>query len=883
MNNSEKLFKAINNIDEKLIDEAKDEEQKPVQIKTKKRLPIKETALFAACFAVLAGVVFGIVKYRIDHDIQTAEKNSNSLSDLSGSSDISNSVPKPELTFTDEDRELQAILKDLTAKCGEIDRMFYQMSVIDGEPDLKTEWGDYYIIPEGLRTEPGGLFAVPRSVGEMEELIHKVFSSDAAEFYLQSDNVCKGRFTEDSVGNVLFEPDDIHAGANPTFIEVDGKMYRSSLEWDDYSSSYSRLGIDCDTAKVTRRSDKAMEFSYRGYDYPNRFDGGDVYAERNGAVVYEDGAWKLHYFYRQGFIPEMPVEYTEQDLELHAILDALEPGNDVRALFSLNSATAEGTEYKFILPGNYEPEGSYQYYIDVSGPQTITNHPKSLSELEDMLLKYFTREAADNYMSRTCKGTMTENDDGTYSVTLDKDVFDPVYIEIDGKMFYHTSAASGYAEFLNTAKVADWTDDMIICTYVCAAPGGYSTETGTLRYERGGWKWDKTGNNTDSEAEDTVNDILPAGLELFNLFSGIRSSGDKYEFQNARRNNNTATFCLAADGMRTSPNGMFAIPKSRPELEALLKKYFSERAAKSYMDNIGTGSMTKNPDGTYTVATDKDYLSPIIEIDGQLFFRQVYGEIAWILDPTTAKPIEHTDKYIRFEFTDSFGGNNSCGGLVNENGGWKLNLFYGFGFGDDVPYPLEFTDEDLELQAILEELSPGHDIAKWNEASTVSENEPEYEFIFPASFKQEARSAIYRPMPEGTTPDGKIEYPHTAEALRALYMRYFTQDSVDRYMEEVGKGTMTKNPDGTYSVKVDGNEPKNYLEIDGKLYVTETTPYLGAAAYPLFDSAKVIEKTNDTIKFSIIQSAKYHIGTGIIKYERGGWRLRCDGYSFVVD
>lgn len=879
MNNSEKLFKAINDIDEKLIDEAKDEEQKPVQIKTKKRLPIKETALFAACFAVLAGVVFGIVKYRIDHDIQTAEKNSNSLSDLSGSSDISNSVPKPELTFTDEDRELQAILKDLTAKCGEIDRMFYQMNVIDGEPDLKTEWGDYYIIPEGLRTEPGGLFAVPRSVGEMEELIHKVFSSDAAEFYLQSDNVCKGRFTEDSVGNVLFEPDDIHAGANPTFIEVDGKMYRSSLEWDDYSSSYSRLGIDCDTAKVTRRSDKAMEFSYRGYDYPNRFDGGDVYAERNGAVVYEDGAWKLHYFYRQGFIPEMPVEYTEQDLELHAILDALEPGNDVRALFSLNSAPAEGTEYKFILPGNYEPEGSYQYYIDVSGPQTITNHPKSLSELEDMLLKYFTREAADNYMSRTCRGTMTENDDGIYSVTLDKDVFDPVYIEIDGKMFYHTSAASGYAEFLNTAKVADWTDDMIICTYVCAAPGGYSTETEALRYERGGWKFDPF---YDPEADNAavksaLDDLLPKAAEIDGMFAKMNIDGDTLTFNMGGDPNEHKNYYQIPEGKRTEPNGLFEVPRTYAGMEELLGECFSSHGAASYMEYVSKGTLTEKSDGTYDFMPDSGYevYEPIfIEANGRMYrsyFMSSNDNFGQGLD--TAKFTDKTNNAMEFEYTgidkytDYFADKN--GVLVKENGEWKLH------YDRDMEFLPVFTEEDLELQGILKELAPGHEVFQW--IFNGGWGDTEYNFFFG---EDQQYGNVYYPLPKGKAHYyDRLENPQSYEDMRQLLNRYFTKASAEGFMNYVGKGAMTERADGSYLVTLEdfssGTEAPSLIEIDGKMYIAQILR--GGIAAPDFENAKIIEKTDNTITFSCGGI------NGLIKREENGWRLNYAYRGMIED
>lgn len=382
-----------------------------------------------------------------------------------------------------DDMALQSTLKKLTASAGEIDGIFNNMSVIDGTPDIKAGFYEYYLIPENTKTKPNGLFTVPQSCDEMEELLSKYFAKRAAEFYMS--RVGKGRLTKDQNGETHIEYDNQR---EPIFLEIDGKMYRSSYAWDVETPN---LGIDCDTAKITRKTDKSIEFWYMGYDYENWYSGGDEYAERNGAIVFEDGAWKLNYFYNAGFIPEMPNEYTDEDLELQAILETLEPGEDVRRLFAATSAHADGDEYRFILSGdNTEPDG-YQY-IDVSGPQERVKHPKSLDELEQMLLEFFTEEAAADYMSSVCKGTMTDNGNGTYNVTLDKNLFFPVYIEIDGKMFYRVSGASGTVKYYNTAKVVDRTADTINYTYVDTEPGGYGTSSGTIKYERGGWKFNCT-------------------------------------------------------------------------------------------------------------------------------------------------------------------------------------------------------------------------------------------------------------------------------------------------------------------------------------------------------------------------------------------------------
>ena len=491
MKRSEKLFLAINEIDGDIVEEAKPEEEKPICMKPEPRSPIKGIIALAACVAALAVGIFAIVKFKLNSDMDPIQNNSSEYSSDDNSYDNStsddNSFPNPdiELTFTEEDRELQAILKDLTANAEEIDRMFYKMSITDREPDINTHWYKYCLIPEDMRTEPNGLNPVPHSCAEMEELLLKYFSKRAVEFYMSEVDRASVSETANEYGENDISFENI---TSPIFAEINGKLYRLQLELE---YNFSNLGIDCGTAKVTRQTDKTIEFTYWGYDSTKlSSEGGDTYSERNGAIVYEDGAWKLNYFYRSGFIPEMPNEYTEQDLELQAILETLKPGEAVQDLFRLNSVSASGDTYAFILPGDYEPEGSYQHYIDVSGPQPLVKHPKSIDELEDMLLEYFTEGSTAEFMSSVCKGTMTDNGDGTYTVSLDKDVFYPVYIEIDGKMFYRTITASGVGYNFNTAKVAEWTDDTIIFTYIATNPGCYSTETSALRFERGGWKRD---------------------------------------------------------------------------------------------------------------------------------------------------------------------------------------------------------------------------------------------------------------------------------------------------------------------------------------------------------------------------------------------------------
>lgn len=411
--------------------------------------------------------------------------------------------------FTEEDLELQAMLTELVAGAEDIDKMFDSMGADTGITFTSNEYnngnlyaanyytGDYYLIPEGRRSE-SGLFVVPQSYDEMEELVNRYFSSQAASFYMSW--VGKGR-------NMTPNPDgtfnvDVQKGSmiellngsiivrdkketKPIFIEIDGKMYRSTT-----AQNIGGLGIDCKTAKVIRKTEKSIEFSYWGYSHKDYFDyfNKDQYMKRTGTITLENGTPKLHFFCDYGFIPQFPAEYTEQDLELQKILKELSPGYMLDSILDNNGVECAGDEYKFV----FSDSRWINTYIEVSYPQPEYTFPRSCEELEEILLEYFTQEVTDNYMKRVCKGTMTANPDGTYSVTLDKDLDrDLVFIEINGKMYYNFSIGGDRVpRYHNSAQVIEQTDDAITYSYIITEYDGFKKVMLKLRYERGGWKLD---------------------------------------------------------------------------------------------------------------------------------------------------------------------------------------------------------------------------------------------------------------------------------------------------------------------------------------------------------------------------------------------------------
>ncbi len=861
MKKSEKLFLAINEIDEQIIDEAKDKEQKPVRVQLEKRLPIKEIIAFAACIAVLAVGIFALVKFKLSDDIEPLPVQSDSSEYSTDSSDQSSvSNPEIDLAFSEQDKELQANLKELVPNAEEIDGMFTNLSA-SGEKYTfnigKNYKAEYSLIPAGQRTS-NGLFTVPQTYEEMEKLVRQYFSSQAADFYME--NVCRGTMTENADGTYNVEFDIENGLLSPTFIEINGRMYIKSQ-----NSEYRGMGIDCETAKITRQTDITTEFTYWGYDYTyNVNDDGDVYSERNGIIVKEGGVLKLHYFYDIGFAPEIPTEYTEQDLELQEIMETLKLGDNVTYLF-MPDITTTGTIYNFVFPESSNPKSALAY-IDVSGPEQEIDFPKSCDEFEQRLLEYFSQDLTNSYMTGVCKGTMTENADGTYSVITDKDTEYPRYIEINGRMFYRTGAGgSGGSRYYNTAKVIAQTYNTIIFSYACGLYD-FSTKTERLVFERGGWKRDVYNPEGDKELQTMLNDILPEARDINYMFTQMQPRGERYMFS---YNDSTVDYYPVTDDLRTEPNGLFPVPRSRSEMEGLLLKYFSQRAVKTYMENYSTGSMTKNSDGTYNVETDKGYLTTFIEIDGQLFYKQSFDSSQEMdFDPSTAKVISKTDKTIKFMFTPDKEWQDSEGTLVFERSGWKLNYFYWEGF---VPeFPTEYTAEDEEIQEILETLSPNYIITDWFNSTGDYFNA--YHFEFPELDKPDYVT-YYVKFPTGNFADGE-KYPQSYDELETLMLKYFTRDTVDYYMNMACRGTMTEISDATqhYSVTVDKPIIPRVIEIDGEMY--HSVFEKSGNGSPIYYTAKVTSRTENSIKFSYIYGGLEYIkSSGILKYERGGWKL----------
>lgn len=387
----------------------------------------------------------------------------------------------------------------------------------------------------------------------------------------------------------------------------------------------------------------------------------------------------------------------------------------------------------------------------------------------------------------------------------------------------------------------------------------------------------------DKELRLILSEILQSAQEVDRIFRDIGDSGAKYPELVSNGVDYNGVFYQITEKTRTQPNGLFSVPQTRDGLETLLRKYFTDRTIEYFMEAIHPGKFSTDINGnTVVMDTDTDHSgsAALLDIDGKLYGRStedgIFDSIADI-KIEDVNVLKKTENSIMFHFqTDD--PTTSVGVLLYENGSWKFDYFGGQGFIPEMPNLADYTAEDKELQAILDELSPAIEIAGWDGYGVEGSR---YEFLFPES----DYAADYSLMPVGNTSNGKIEYPQNISELEELYLEYFTQECVDGYMAGVCKATMSENPDGTYTVvPEDKNSYRQFVEINRKLYVR--TNYVGGSGTPVWSTAQITEKSEDRIKFSYVHSsmADYYNAEGLIKFERGGWRMSYSSHhGFVLD
>lgn len=383
----------------------------------------------------------------------------------------------------------------------------------------------------------------------------------------------------------------------------------------------------------------------------------------------------------------------------------------------------------------------------------------------------------------------------------------------------------------------------------------------------------------------------------------------------------------------------FVMPTTRNDMRKIMLQYFSEEFTEKYMrSNIAVGTMVKNSDGTYSAALTENVerfaqggFSTFAELNGRLYRFNVIKPIPLDIDYDTVKITEKTEDSIKFsylpysihyrydlnyEFEPYYSEYAFIGSLKYERGGWKLESF-GVPYNRESniedpstnssdqnisdPVPVEFTDEDRELQEILSGLTkPAHEIHSW--LIDLVPSAPFTEFKFPQLGDNDR--GYFGVIPENCYwTDPEFTIPTTCARMEELMLKYFSEARVEGFMNNIVPGNLTENPDGTFDVTFDdevltklyvindrGNfyiRPK-FIEADGKFYRAEGSSIRVLTI--IEDSAKVISRTEDTIEFSHINGLALYGSDpepdyntepfysenavkGVLKYERGGWKI----------
>lgn len=228
----------------------------------------------------------------------------NTLSDVSGgnSSENSNSgnsessSNKVNEGFTDGDRELQNILKDLQDGVSLIRIWFFSgaPTSADGFPLTQeetfyfpqSEFPDqayrYYSIPDGYSAEGDTVMPTTRD-GMMEMMLGYFSESYVHRHHYDIGTGAKAKNPDGTISVKFDEPRETLPGH---FIEADGRLYRSSGEGGGATPT-----LICDTARLTFKTDDTIHFEFTGYDYG--VESPDHAYRASGVLKYERGGWKV--------------------------------------------------------------------------------------------------------------------------------------------------------------------------------------------------------------------------------------------------------------------------------------------------------------------------------------------------------------------------------------------------------------------------------------------------------------------------------------------------------------------------------------------------------------------------------------------------------------
>ncbi len=131
--------------------------------------------------------------------------------------------------------------------------------------------------------------------------------------------------------------------------------------------------------------------------------------------------------------------------------------------------------------------------------------------------------------------------------------------------------------------------------------------------------------------------------------------------------------------------------------------------------------------------------------------------------------------------------------------------------------PVEFTEEDRELQKILADLEGNLEaVSAWGTSSGMTYNTAEHVFMI----TNVKHANHYYPIPDNFLIGGMI-LPNTYEDMREMLLENFSEQFTDNYMKRMAaKGSLKEGANGIPEVTIDAEDvgALKYIDIDGTLY-----------------------------------------------------------------
>lgn len=200
-----------------------------------------------------------------------------------------------------------------------------------------------------------------------------------------------------------------------------------------------------------------------------------------------------------------------------------------------------------------------------------------------------------------------------------------------------------------------------------------------------------------------------------------------------------------------------------------------------------------------------------------------------------------------------------------------------------------FSEEDREVQKILSDMmEPANDVYSWTHGPDI--DRPAFKFRLP-SIDTSMTFTCY-PFSASDESEHLLERPDTYSELKEMMLEYFSADQTEHLLLSFVVCSAAENSDGTYTLKKADGTPIELLpglfEVDGKLYQIETRGPGEIIKYISIDldTVKMAYRTDDQIEFMHLDNEFDNSETlndmkmysklarcGILKYERGGWKL----------